>query len=63
MLPEFKSGKINIFASPATLELGAFLFATEGIMAASNWRGPSMSNFGLIALTSFKVSNILPTWG
>ena len=46
MLPEFKSGVMRILAWPWMLEVGNFLAAISGLMAASSCISPSISQSG-----------------
>ena len=41
-----------MFALPATLDSGAFSFATVGTSAASSWRSPSAASSGAFSLRS-----------
>ena len=64
IFPQFRSGKINTFACPATFEFGIFDFATLLSTAASNCIGPSIAISGAafcaISSASFTKSIISP---
>ena len=63
MFPASKSGNINIFALPCRGLPGAFLSATSGIIAASNWISPSHIKSGAFSFNNFVASITLSVNG